>query len=154
METESNEGTETSTPPFRALRSKEILYTEYETGERELYNLRQDPYELSDIARKAPKSLLRESSHRLEALSGCAGSDCARLEDEPLLGRSTTISGESHGRDKNKAKRNQKSKVKEKRQQPREKRQQRRSSGGATSRNHARATRDSGFNRRSRRPNT
>src|SRR5918993_348451 len=64
-ETESNEGAETSTPAFRALRSEAILYAEYETGERELYNLRKDPYELSNIARLAPKSLLREYSRRL-----------------------------------------------------------------------------------------
>ena len=32
---------------------------EYETGERELYSLRKDPYEMSNVARHAAKSLLR-----------------------------------------------------------------------------------------------
>jgi len=154
-ETESNEGTETSTPPFRALRSKEILFTEYETGERELYNLREDPYELTNIARQAPKSLLREYSRRLDALSGCAGSECARLEDDPIPRLSAAVTSEHQGKDGNKAKTgNHKSKDKEKRQQEHEKRAQRRSSGVAGSRNHPRTARVSGFNRRRRRPST
>ena len=107
-ETESNEGAETSTPAFRALRSDAILYAEYETGERELYNLRKDPYELSNIARQAPKSLLREYSRRLDALAACAGSECARLEDDSMPRRSTEAAGERHGKEKNKSQGNRK----------------------------------------------
>jgi N-acetylglucosamine-6-sulfatase len=154
-ETESNEGTETATPPFRALRSKGILYAEYETGERELYDLREDPYELSNIARQAPKSLLREYSRRLDALSECARSECARLEDDPMSRPITAVTSKRQGKDENEAKKgNHKSKDRGKRQQRREKREQRRSSRAATDRNQARAARDSGFNRRSRRPST
>jgi hypothetical protein len=87
-ETESNEGAETSTPAFRALRSEDILYTEYETGERELYNLRKDPYQTANIARDVPKSLLREHSRQLNALATCAGPECARLENDPIAKRS------------------------------------------------------------------
>ncbi len=80
-ETESLEGTESSTPPFRALRGEEVLYVEYETGERELYNLRKDPFQLSNLARETEKSLLRAYSRRLQGLSSCTGRDCQELEN-------------------------------------------------------------------------
>jgi hypothetical protein len=81
-ETESNEGSEETTPPFRALRGENLLYVEYDTGERELYNLRDDPYQISNIAHEAPNTVLREYSQRLDQLARCAGRDCARIEDE------------------------------------------------------------------------
>jgi N-acetylglucosamine-6-sulfatase len=112
QETESNEGTETSTPAFRALRSEQVLYTEYETGERELYNLRKDPYETSNIARHAPKSLLRVYSRRLDALASCAGSECARLENDPLPKRSSGAEAQRAGSDKHKARDDPKDKKK------------------------------------------
>jgi N-acetylglucosamine-6-sulfatase len=92
-ETESNEGGETATPAFLALRSRDILYTEYETGERELYDLRNDPHQLSNVAQDAPNTLLREYSRRLKAISSCSGSECARWEDEPLSRRIRLESG-------------------------------------------------------------
>ena len=64
-ETENLERNESSTPPFRALRGEDVLYVEYETGERELYDLRQDPFELSNLAQQADKSLLRAFSANL-----------------------------------------------------------------------------------------
>jgi arylsulfatase A-like enzyme len=126
-ETESNEATETSTPPFRALRSREILYAEYETGERELYNLRKDPHQTANIARTVPKSLLRDYSRRLDALVTCAGSECARLEDVPIPKLSTAATGERDGKQKSK----------EKAKQHRAKREQRRSNTSAASQDHA-----------------
>ena len=83
-ETENLEGTESSTPPFRALRGEEVLYVEYETGERELYYLRKDPFQLSNLAEKIPKAELRDYSRRLGALAACAGLACQELEDSPL----------------------------------------------------------------------
>ena len=37
-------------PAYCAIRSKHDLYVSYRTGEQELYNLRQDPYELRNVA--------------------------------------------------------------------------------------------------------
>lgn len=37
-------------PPWWAIRTRDALYVEYETGERELYDLRTDPYELVNRA--------------------------------------------------------------------------------------------------------
>ncbi len=92
-ETESNEGGEVATPAFAALRSRDILYTEYETGERELYDLRSDPHQLTNVAEAAPNMLLREFSRRLKALSSCSAIECAGLEDEPLSRRIRLDSG-------------------------------------------------------------
>jgi N-acetylglucosamine-6-sulfatase len=134
-ETESNEGAETSTPAFRALRSEDVLYTEYETGERELYNLRKDPYQIANIAREVPKSLLREYSRQLEALATCAGSECARLENDPLAKRSTAVD-KGDGKEKRKSKGNHDGKSK-KSKHHRAKQEQRRSNQSAASRDHA-----------------
>jgi arylsulfatase A-like enzyme len=80
-ETENLEGTESSTPPFRALRGADVLYVEYETGERELYNLRKDPYQLSNLAQGAEKSTLRPFSRQLGALATCIGPACQAVEN-------------------------------------------------------------------------
>jgi arylsulfatase A-like enzyme len=82
-EKESIEESEVPTPPFRALRGHHLLYVEYETGERELYDLRRDRFQLSNLA-AASKSLLRPYSRRLDELTGCSRLDCARIENEPL----------------------------------------------------------------------
>lgn len=105
-ETESNEGSESSTPAFQALRSEHTMYAEYETGERELYDLIKDRHQISNIAREAPKSLLQVYSRRLDALAACAGSDCSRLEDEPLpkLSGKATGKGDDKGKAKGKGK--------------------------------------------------
>ncbi|MCA9879504.1 MAG: sulfatase, partial [Thermomicrobiales bacterium] len=46
-ETEGHEAGETMTPPFSALRGGGLLYVEYATGERELYDKQRDPDELN-----------------------------------------------------------------------------------------------------------
>jgi hypothetical protein len=135
-ETESNEGAETSTPAFRALRSEDILYAEYETGERELYNLRKDPYQTANIAREVPKSLLRDYSRQLNALATCAGSECARLENDPLAKRSTAA-GKGDGKEKSKSKGDRADKSKKKGKHHRGKQEQRRSNQIAASQDRA-----------------
>jgi arylsulfatase A-like enzyme len=107
-ETESTDGDEAPTPPFRALRSEEILYAEYETGERELYDLRKDPYQISNIAPHVPKPVLREYSRRLKALGTCQGSGCARLEDDPMPSRPTIAAARSDPNKMGKSKGNRK----------------------------------------------
>lgn len=86
-ETESNEPGESSTPPFRALRTERVLYVEYETGEHELYDLRRDPHQLTNIVSNSSKALRRIYSRRLGQLAACAGSECQSIENEPLAVR-------------------------------------------------------------------
>jgi N-acetylglucosamine-6-sulfatase len=57
-------------PPFRALRTRRWLYVEYLNGWRELYDLRRDPYELSNLAREPGRSAVEARlARRLRALS-------------------------------------------------------------------------------------
>jgi N-acetylglucosamine-6-sulfatase len=73
-------------PAYDAVRSADHLYVEYETGEKELYNLRRDPYELTSRHDSAPQTLLSELKGRLEALKVCTRADtsatsCKTAED-------------------------------------------------------------------------
>ena len=60
-------------PTYEALRSKDTLYVEYADGERELYDLATDPFQLDNLAdTAAPERILRLSS-ALAAMAGCHG---------------------------------------------------------------------------------
>jgi arylsulfatase A-like enzyme len=72
-------------PSFEGLRSTEYLYVEYATGEKELYDLREDPYEMHNLARTSSPALLAELSQRLSSLKHCAGAACRRESTDPLL---------------------------------------------------------------------
>ena len=61
-------------PPYQAVRSREALYVEYETGEREHYDLTVDPRQMDNLAAEsADPGALPE---RLDALRRCAGNTC------------------------------------------------------------------------------
>ncbi len=67
-------------PGFEAIRTQRHLYVEYDTGERELYDLQKDPYQLNNVYEEADPELLRRLQERLGALRGCAGADCRAVE--------------------------------------------------------------------------
>jgi arylsulfatase A-like enzyme len=71
---------------FDGLRWGDRLYVEYGTGERELYDLAADPYQLSNLAPGADPALLAALSARVGALAACTGDECRRLEDLPPTG--------------------------------------------------------------------
>ena len=78
----ANEGTYTvDKPNYHAVRTSQYLYVEYQTGERELYDLSTDPYELTNIYASASPALLSDLKARLDALKSCAGAECKRAED-------------------------------------------------------------------------
>jgi arylsulfatase A-like enzyme len=69
-------------PPFWAVRTETYKYVvEYDNGERELHNLRTDPYELENIYEAADSSLVEDLKGRLEALRDCSGAGCREAED-------------------------------------------------------------------------
>ncbi|HEY1374685.1 MAG TPA: sulfatase [Candidatus Binatia bacterium] len=72
-------------PSFEGLRSTEYLYVEYATGEKELYDVRSDPYEMRNLARASSPELLAELSQRVSDLKHCAGAACRRDLQDPLL---------------------------------------------------------------------
>jgi N-acetylglucosamine-6-sulfatase len=73
----------TGTPPirelrsYRAIRTDRWLYVEYRGGQRELYDLDQDPYQLRSLHRlKAYDRLESRLARRLARLARCVGSGC------------------------------------------------------------------------------
>jgi arylsulfatase A-like enzyme len=71
-------------PEFQGLRVANYTYVEYSTGERELYNLSQDPEELNNLASSADPALIAALHARLDALRNCAGDACRSAESQPL----------------------------------------------------------------------
>ena len=62
---------------FAAIRTQRYMYAEYNTGERELYDLRNDPFELQSSADDSAHALVQaQLAARLQDLRDCAGSDC------------------------------------------------------------------------------
>ncbi len=68
-------------PEFQAVRARDFLYVEYSTGERELYDLRNDPYELQNLHATADPVLLRRLAAYLAALRTCVAASCRSAED-------------------------------------------------------------------------
>jgi hypothetical protein len=71
-------------PPYRALRTAEAVYVEYDSGERELYDLRVDPYQLDNLANNVDPTLIDRFSTRLAELARCAGATCQLAENAPI----------------------------------------------------------------------
>jgi len=60
-------------PSYEALRSRDALYVEYADGERELYDLATDPFQLHNLADDAPPERLARLSTQLAAMTNCHG---------------------------------------------------------------------------------
>jgi arylsulfatase A-like enzyme len=69
---------------FNGIRTRELVYVEYGSGERELYDLTQDPHQLANLAEEADPVLVSALSARLIELAECTGAGCRELEDLPL----------------------------------------------------------------------
>jgi N-acetylglucosamine-6-sulfatase len=68
-------------PNYDAVRTTQYSYVEYETGEKELYDLTVDPQELTNIHASASPALRSSLKTRLDALKSCAGAGCKVAED-------------------------------------------------------------------------
>jgi arylsulfatase A-like enzyme len=63
----------------QGIRTRDYLYTEVATGWRELYDLRTDPGELTNLVhRKSKQKLVKELAHQLALLRNCKGLQCSR----------------------------------------------------------------------------
>jgi N-acetylglucosamine-6-sulfatase len=80
-------------PTYRGIRNYRFLYVEHKTtGERELYDLAIDPFELQSLDGRAPYAKVQRDLHtRLRSLAHCIGVDC---QARPHL----TLSVRSDGR--------------------------------------------------------
>jgi N-acetylglucosamine-6-sulfatase len=69
-------------PPYYGVRTATELYVEYDSGDpeyndkTEYYDLRADPYELTNLVRQTSSSVLARLSARVAALKACRGSAC------------------------------------------------------------------------------
>lgn len=70
--------------PFVGIRTKDYAYVEYVTGETELYDLKNDPYQINNMISKASPDLLKELAARLAQLKKCAGTACRSEESAPF----------------------------------------------------------------------
>jgi N-acetylglucosamine-6-sulfatase len=71
-------------PRYRGMRTSRYKYIEYGNGDRELYDLRRDPYELSNRAGDIRyRRTQLELAHDLRGLRRCRGSTCRR-QIEPV----------------------------------------------------------------------
>jgi N-acetylglucosamine-6-sulfatase len=67
-------------PAFRGFYTSDYSYVEYITGEKELYDLKKDPYQLQNLASKADPGLLAQFSARLKSMTTCAAENCRSTE--------------------------------------------------------------------------
>jgi N-acetylglucosamine-6-sulfatase len=68
-------------PNYDAVRTAQYNYVEYETGEKELYDLIADPTELTSLHSSASHSaVISNLKARLDALKSCAGQTCRTAE--------------------------------------------------------------------------
>lgn len=67
-------------PGWKAVRTERYTYVEYSTGERELYDLVKDPYQLENIYEGADPDLLASLKDDLDGLKDCKGAECAQAE--------------------------------------------------------------------------
>lgn len=70
-------------PEFHGLRTKDYVYIEYETKERELYDLTKDPNELQSTAGNADPALLNQLAARLAELQKGTGATMRAAEQQP-----------------------------------------------------------------------
>lgn len=58
------------------LRNADVLYTDLESGEHELYDMKADPYQIQSLHRKADPAVLAAHFARAAALLRCRGAAC------------------------------------------------------------------------------
>jgi arylsulfatase A-like enzyme len=61
---------------YYGLRTQDTLYVEYASGERELYDLKADPYQLSSLHKVVGSDRMKALSNRLSKLKSCAAKTC------------------------------------------------------------------------------
>ena len=70
-------------PAYAALRTATHTYVAYANGERELYDLHTDPYELDNIIAKAERGLVDRFDAWLAVFKKCRGAECREADVAP-----------------------------------------------------------------------
>lgn len=71
-------------PDYAGLRTNNCTYVEYKNGERELYDLNQDPYQINNLANKIDPQVIKKYAQRLKRLRNCRGKTCRQLDLKPI----------------------------------------------------------------------
>lgn len=69
---------------YDAIRTAAWVYGEYGSGERELYDLDHDPFQLQNLIFTADRGFVAALAQRLAELKNCAAMQCRMLEDLPI----------------------------------------------------------------------
>lgn len=77
--------TENELPKWTGLRTLEYTYIEHPDGFVELYDLKNDPYQLENIAPIVDEKILNIFSNRLQELENCESEACRQLVAQPLF---------------------------------------------------------------------
>jgi arylsulfatase A-like enzyme len=72
-----------SPPSYTGVRTETYKYVEYQTGEKELYDLRYVSYETESLHETAGSPLIQELKAKLNMLKTCTGDGCREAEDSP-----------------------------------------------------------------------
>ena len=67
-----------------ALRTARYAFVAYDGGQRELYDLTSDPYQLRNMVKGADDTLVETLVARLTQLRACRGQECRDIEDMPI----------------------------------------------------------------------
>jgi N-acetylglucosamine-6-sulfatase len=73
-------GTVVPTPTHKSVHTQQYMFTEYDTGEGELYDLNADPYQLQSKRRVGNEQLYSELQTRLDSLRNCSSTGCRAAE--------------------------------------------------------------------------
>ena len=63
-------------PRYFGVRTADYLYAEYETGERELYDLASDPWQIDSVHDSAGDDIIAPLAALIAGLRGCSGDGC------------------------------------------------------------------------------
>src|SRR4030095_10949925 len=74
---------------YRAVRWSRYLFVQYQSGEREFYDLLHDPDELHNIVAKVDPIWIKRYSLWLDHFSNCKGPDCGNAEKGSFRGEQT-----------------------------------------------------------------
>jgi N-acetylglucosamine-6-sulfatase len=73
-------GQQTRVPAWRAVRTTRWLYVDYKGGQRELYDLKRDPYEMRSVSSDPDLRIrLRTLRRILGDLTSCRGAECGKI---------------------------------------------------------------------------
>jgi arylsulfatase A-like enzyme len=72
-------------PEYHGVRTATYTYVEYVDGDRELYDLVHDPYELTNVYDRATKSTKMALAAELDAVAACRGRGCRSGDAQPAV---------------------------------------------------------------------